>query len=156
MNLNSIVQSIKDAGVDPGRLKTALLALEEYLNKLSMNKLDTFCLAIRNYEGSPGDRNYRNNNPGNARYYYGGYLPIYGHVGMDKDGFAVFKDYDTGYLYLKNLVKHKIEVHPDWTISDFFHVYAPTADSNDPDAYAFFVAKRLGVDVTYKISNILT
>ena len=47
--------------------------------------LGKFALAIRDYEGVPGDRNYRNNNPGNCRYSSVGYLAKYEPVEKDAD-----------------------------------------------------------------------
>jgi hypothetical protein len=108
--------------------------------------LTALCTAIRNFEGKPGDRNYRNNNPGNCRYSSEGYLPIYQPVLRDKDNFAVFKDYATGFLYLKNLVREKIHQNPDQTLLAFMEVYAPTSDGNDPVAYAANLGKNIGVD----------
>lgn len=121
----------------------------------SSSLLDKFCLAIRDYEGAPGDANYRNNNPGNCRYYEGGYLPVYEPVLRSPAGFAVFKNMATGTLYLENLVKEKIHNHPRWTLSDFFENYAPSSDNNNPLLYASFVARRLGVSVSYQCSQIL-
>lgn len=120
------------------------------------SQLTKFCIGIRDYEGGPHDRNYRNNNPGNCRYSPVGYLPMYGHVRKDKDGFAIFKDYATGFLYLQNLVKHKIQQNPHATIQQFMAVYAPTSDGNDPVAYANFLGRRLGVDSTsYQMGNLI-
>ena len=117
--------------------------------------LEKFCLAIRDYEGSPGDLNYRNNNPGNARFYKGGYLSIYGDVKCDPHGFAIFPTYEQGWLYLKNLVKGKIMKHSQWTIKDFFYSYAPVTDENSPELYAVFVANRCGVTPDYLIKNLI-
>lgn len=115
-----------------------------------------FCSAIRDYEGAPGDRNYRNNNPGNLRY-----SGQPGTTGKDADGFAIFTTYQAGWNCLVTMVENaasgKSEVYkPTMTIKDFFHVYAPSSDNNNPDAYALFVAKRLAVDAaTYQISNLV-
>jgi hypothetical protein len=117
--------------------------------------LDTFCTAIRDYEGAPGDLNYKNNNPGNCRYSPVGYARIYGLVRRDSNNFAIFKDYATGWLYLQNLIKSKIEAHPSWTILDFFKNYSPTSDGNDPEKYAEFVAKRCGVGVDFCIKHLI-
>lgn len=120
-----------------------------------MATLNNICLAIRDFEGHRGDRNYRNNNPGNCRYSSVGYAAIYGVVRRDPQNFAIFKDYETGWLYLKNLVKGKIKAHPEWTLVDFFKNYAPPTDGNNPNAYATYVANRLEVDDdTFRIKNI--
>lgn len=134
-----------------------VLPEEPILNQPEPEKdlLVSFCEAIRDYEGSPGNRNYRNNNPGNARYYSGGYASKYGPVRRDPDGFAIFKDYESGWLYLQNLVRSKIDQHPIWNFVDFFSYYAPASDGNDPEKYANFVAKRCGVGVETEIENLV-
>lgn len=117
--------------------------------------LEHFCISIRDYEGSPGDRNYRNNNPGNCRYSSIGYDRSYGHVGRDPQNFAIFQDYETGFRYLKNLVTSKILANPDHTITQFFEAYAPASDGNNPSLYALHVAKQIGVSVETPVKNLL-
>lgn len=114
----------------------------------SLNLLPQLALAIRDYEGAPGDRNYRNNNPGNCRYSSIGYLPIYRPVGKDAQNFAKFKDMDTGMLYLHNLIKYKVAKNPSQTLLQFMQGYAPVADGNDPQKYAAFIGQRLSVPIT--------
>lgn len=118
--------------------------------------LDNFCLAIRDYEGKPGDKNWRNNNPGNCRFSKVGYASKYGEVKKDKDGFAIFKDYDTGFLYLMNLVRVQIKLHPEWTIYDYISKYhAPALDNNNPLEYTRYIARRLNVSIAYPIKNLV-
>ena len=117
--------------------------------------LEALCLAIRDFEGGPGDKNYKNNNPGNCRFYKGGYLPIYLPILKDKDGFAIFKNMETGMLYLRNMLKAQIHANPSWTILDMMTRYAPENDNNPTLNYAKFVAKRLSVDISYKVKNLL-
>lgn len=119
------------------------------------NLLEAFCTAIRDFEGGPGDRNYRNNNPGNCRYSSVGYDPSYGNVGRDPQNFAIFKDYETGFRYLKNLVKEKIEASPNEDMYAFFANYAPSTDGNNPRLYALHVAKQIGVLVDTPVKNLL-
>jgi hypothetical protein len=121
------------------------------------SKLEAFCLAIRTHEGwFAGSRSQKNNNPGNCRYSSVGYLDIYKPVRKDAQGFAIFKDYATGWLYLQNLIREKIKAHPQWTLLQFFNNYAPAEDQNDPIAYAAAVGKQLGVDYkTFVISNLV-
>ena len=48
--------------------------------------------------------------------------------------------------YLKSAVTGKhARYSPDMSLKEFFGVYAPKSDKNDPDAYASSVAKSLGV-----------
>lgn len=118
----------------------------EVKESMKKNLLDEFCLAIRDFEGKPGDLNYRTNNPGNIR-------------GVDGK-FLKFKTMEEGMAYLKDYVtractgKHKA-YSPKFTIIDFFNVYAPTSDNNNPGQYAKWVANRIGVDVSFKIQNLL-
>jgi hypothetical protein len=102
--------------------------------------------AIRDYEGRPGDLSYRNNNPGNLRSVQGPFLK--------------FKTWEEGWKALLDYLtraatgKHKA-YKPDFTLLRFFQTYAPSADSNNPDLYAKYVAKRLGVPVTTKIKTLI-
>lgn len=122
----------------------------------SNTMLDRFCLAIRDYEGAPGDANYRNNNPGNCRYNDGGYLPKYEPVYRSPSGFAIFPSMTIGMLYLENLVKEKVANHPTWTIMQFMENYAPPSDGNNSALYAAFVARRLGVETGYLMKTIIS
>ena len=108
--------------------------------------LDIFCTAIRDFEGQPGDLNYKNNNPGNFRCSPVGYLPKYGKV-LCVGGFARFYSYELGWEYLQATVMHWAHLHPNWTIRDFFYHYAPPSDNNPTEAYALNIAKRCGVGV---------
>ncbi len=124
----------------------------DYLTKMA--------LAIRDYEGSPGDLNYQNNNPGNCRCSAVGYAPKYGdvHCVQTKSGkFAKFPTYELGYEYLYALIRQRIHSFPNWTLIHFFgdpvHGWAPSSDGNDPNHYAIFVAKRMGIGSTEKLAN---
>lgn len=116
--------------------------------------LEDFCLALRDFEGKPGDLNYKNNNPGNCRFNESGYLPIYGNVKRDRNGFAIFPTYELGWLYLKNMVKGQIHKRPNETLLQFMHRYAPPADNNPTEAYVNFIAKRLSVDKGFQMRNL--
>lgn len=117
--------------------------------------LDAVLIAMRDFEGLPGDANYLNNNPLNCKYHQGGYLPIYEPVKISPAGFAIFKDYSTGWLYGRNMVKNKIKNHPDWTLYDLIEDHAPPKDNNPTLQYAQTVAKRVGVDIDYKVKNLV-
>lgn len=127
-------------------------------NTPQMTLLDQFCTAIRDYEGSPGDLNYQNNNPGNCRCSSVGYLPKYGNVLCVETAsgkFAKFPTYELGWEYLEALVKEKVAKNPTWTIRDFMHNYSPSSDNNDPDTYAAYIAKRLVITVDFPMSKIV-
>lgn len=113
--------------------------------------LNTMAMAIQKHEGwilNPPSRSVRNNNPGNCRFSSIGYLPKYGNVQRDKDNFAIFESYEIGMMYLKNLILEKARNNPQWNLVDFFNVYAPSADNNDPTLYAKVVAGFMGVSPT--------
>lgn len=116
------------------------------------NYLSLFCSAIRDFEGSPGDLSYRNNNPGNFRCSPVGYNPMYGEVKC-VNAFAVFPTYDLGWKYLENSVLYRAKTHPTWDIMDFFLNYAPPGDKNPTEKYARYVAGRCGVSIETKLSE---
>lgn len=121
------------------------------------NYLELMCQAIKEYEGYyPGSRSYKNSNPGNCRYSPVGYLPIYGKVGSDKNNFAIFSTYDLGWLYLHNLIKEKAKTHPTWSLVTFMKQYAPSTDGNNPDTYATYLGKHMGVNqFTFQLKDLL-
>lgn len=127
--------------------------------------LESFCTAIRNFEGyyAPGENpkfpngslSWRNRNPGNCRYSPVGYDPKYGLVKRDSNNFAIFKDHETGWLYLNNFVRAKAKQFPHYTIFDYISkIHAPSSDGNDPLRYATWVAERVGVSVAYKLIDL--
>ena len=132
------------------------------------SRLTDLCLAMKEFEGwgGPGSTingtyypngtpSYRHNNPGNCKYSSVGYAATYGHVGKSTSGFAIFKDYATGFLYMQNLIKEKIKKNPYWTLYDLIFAWAPPQDHNNPTRYSAYVAKRLGVTPDYPVSQLL-
>lgn len=129
-----------------------------------ITKLATY---IRDYEGKPGDLNYRNNNPGNCKFHFGGYLPKYGKVVEGERGFAKFQTYNLGWMYLQNLLLYWAKgIKADWTILELMAGkiqsngkrkggYAPKEDDNDPEAYARNLEIRLGIPAGTKLSELL-
>lgn len=105
-----------------------------------------FAEAIKRHEGwFVGSRSYRNNNPGNYKF-----VGQHKALGADPQGFAIFRTYDDGWNYLitmlTNAATGKSRVYtPTMSLYDFFRVYAPSSDNNDPDRYAEVVAKHIGV-----------
>ena len=110
--------------------------------------LDRFCAAIAFREGA----NPANNNEGNCKFYYGGYLPVYGVVKRSPGGFAMFPTKAQGDLYLCNLIIGIIKEHPQLTFFTFFAGspslgwggYAPSTDGNDPVSNSSQVATACG------------
>lgn len=114
--------------------------------------IDVFCHAISLYEGKPGDLNHVNNNPGNLRHWYT--------ANGTNHGFAVFDTWAHGYAALRQLVSLAAQgvyhpYYPSMSILQFFQLYAPSSDANNPAAYATFVAKQCSVPVETEISALL-
>lgn len=135
------------------KLYMALLGLEQLTMPKKITKL---AMLIRDYEGAPGNRNYRNNNPGNCRYHFGGYLPKYGNVTQDKDGFAIFPTYTQGWIYLQNMLMYWAKgAKKDYTILEMMKEYAPAADNNDPVAYANYITEHIGLSADVQLKDLL-
>ena len=113
--------------------------------------LERFCAAIIGHEGAVPE----NNNPFNCKFYYGGYLPIYGEVKCSVGGFAMFSTYALGYLYGVNTVKEIIRNHPGLTFLGFFEIFAPASDGNNPPGYSKIVATACGMQVDSLVNQIL-
>jgi len=129
--------------------------------KTMSQKIELWADAIKQHEGwYKGSRSYRNNNEGNFKYNPSGYRSIYGAVGRDADGFAIFPTYALGRLYLINFLtaaaSGKSRVYrPDMSLYEFFSTYAPSQDHNDPKHYAEVVAERMGVEPSVIIKTLL-
>src|SRR3990167_2151014 len=118
--------------------------------------LETFARAIQKHEGYfppsiynlwRGSRAWRNKNPGNLRY-----IKQVGSIGQDKDRFAIFKDYEAAWQALLQDIEAKFTgntrtgLGPNKTILDFFKVYAPASDNNNPVRYASAVINDLNAN----------
>src|SRR5205807_10500057 len=104
----------------------------------AMNSIDATALAIFMFEGgnkaSPATRNVRNCNPGNLRPYAPGQP-------TDEENYRTFPTFSEGWNALVSDITSKIRHHlaPQHTMVDFFNIYAPGSDHNDPHGYAQFV-----------------
>ena len=135
------------------KLYVLICQLEEHIMPPKIIKLATF---IRDYEGKPGDKNYRNNNPGNARWNPTGYLAKYGKVTKSADNFAIFPTYEQGWNYLCNMLLNWAKGgRAEWSIERLMKSYAPTEDDNDPVAYSNHISKQLGVPSSTKLKELL-
>ena len=121
--------------------------------------LDKFCEGIQSFEGwTPNSRSWRNCNPGNIK--YGSLAKELGAYGQDDLGFAKFADSKSGFQALKEFVslacRNKLKAYKaDMTIYQYFCTYAPSNDGNSPIIYSKSVAKKCGLSITDKISNLL-
>lgn len=118
--------------------------------------LNVMCSAIQHREGwFEGSTSFRNKNPGNLK--FNGQI---GTIGQDSRGFAIFKDYESGLNALKKQIhivaSGNSRVYPKpCNLSQFFAIYAPSNDGNDPHSYASEVAGKMGVPVTWELSNLI-
>lgn len=122
-----------------------------------MNKINEWAEAIKKHEGYfPGSASYRNNNPGNFR--CSGL--VMGEFGATKcvNNLAVFPTYEKGWQALKQFLIYACtdqlrSYKKTMTLLDFYKVYAPSADKNNPLGYATAVAKDMGVSIDTKIGS---
>lgn len=127
---------------------------EKFAN--NMNKIQEFALAIQAGEGYfEGSRSFRNCNPGNLRWHN-----QIGNIGKDKDGFAIFPDYETGFAALCRQLtaacSGRSKVYSPYdTLYRFFERYAPSSDNNKPREYAERVAHKLGISPETQIKELL-
>jgi hypothetical protein len=117
--------------------------------------------AIKLFEGwYPGSRSYKNNNPGNLKDADGRLIPEkdwaddWGAYKLDDKNFYVFDTAEHGSDALVHLLQVRVGQHPEWSILDLFFSYAPPSE-NDTKAYAAFVAKHIGGDVTTKLGELV-
>jgi len=151
-----IVSSGTPATTGYGRVgKLTLAKLNEKKNPKPSSLLEKWADAIQWYEGwYEGSRSYRNNNPGNIKFV--GQKRAIGSDGI----FCIFATYEDGRQELIDLLiraatgKSKF-YNPEMTIIEFYNVYAPSSDNNNPNAYGTAIAKRIGVPVSTKIKDLL-
>lgn len=79
-------------------------------------------------------------------------------IGKDHRGFAQFATPEDGFDALVEKIKFNQNSpqsrYYGKTIAEYFKLYAPSNDGNNPVAYANSVAKQLGVSVNTKISQL--
>jgi len=95
-----------------------------------------------------GDRNWRNNNPGNIE--YGDYAKKHGAIGTD-GRFAIFPSMDDGYSAQSSLLQTKN--YKNKTLSEAISRYAPK-DENNTQAYIDSVTKATGVSADTPMSSL--
>lgn len=95
----------------------------------------------------------KNNNPWNIKDTTFGAI-----VGTDDNGFAIFETPEDGFDALVEKIKfnqtNKNSKYYWKTIAEYFKLYAPASDGNDPKWYAQTVAKQLWVSVDTPISKL--
>lgn len=92
-----------------------------------------------NVGGTKGSTSWRNRNPGNLR-------PSFDFQTRDDKNYRTFPTLDCGWAVLREDIKTKVNgqsIHkltPASTLTDFFNIYAPALDKNDPEQYSRQVA----------------
>jgi hypothetical protein len=97
---------------------------------------------------SGGDRNWRNNNPGNIE--YGPFAIKYGAIGSD-GRFAIFPTEEQGRMAQDALLKSKN--YANLSLSDAIKRYAPS-NENDPKSYANQIMKATGIDTSKSYASL--
>lgn len=96
-----------------------------------------------------GDRNWRNNNPGNLE--YGRFAISQGAIGTD-GRFAIFPDYETG-RNAKEKLLFDTNSYRNLTLDQAINRYAPSFENNTA-AYIQNVASSAGIDPNTKMQDI--
>ena len=95
-----------------------------------------------------GDRNWRNNNPGNIE--AGDFADAHGAIGSD-GRFAIFPDPDTGMRALQSLLTS--DSYQGLTIEEAMERYAPPSE-NDTVGYTAFIVDNVGIDASTAMSDL--
>lgn len=139
-------------------LQAQLANYQHMTPKDAPTRLVAWAKAIQEHEGwYPGSRSQRNNNPGNLR--FTGYVQRLGATGKDGSNFAIFPSADRGFAALCQFLRDAAEgrlipYKGDPTLRQFYRVYAPSNDNNNPDQYAKVVASKIGVGVDTPIRQL--
>lgn len=158
---NDLMSAVEDIFVGlyakkVGLMERAVRLMRKIINKKPeerISRITDWALAIQQYEGwYEGSLTHRTNNPGALRFSK--------YESDNRNGFSVFKDYETGFKALEYQLTIATDgrsnvYNPEMTLLEFFEKYAPKSDNNNPKKYAEFVAKRLGVEMSVKIKELL-
>lgn len=98
-----------------------------------------------------GQRNWRNNNPGNIGYGNGILVKSLGAIGK-AGGFAVFPNYEIGRAAIFGVLKQ--EKFQNRTISKAVEVWAPKEDNNDPELYKKQIYVWTNIDLKRQIKSL--
>jgi len=95
-----------------------------------------------------GDRNWRNNNPGNLE--YGPFAMQYGAIGSD-GRFAIFPTEEQGRMAQDALLKSK--KYANLSLAQAIKIYAPS-NENDPKSYARQIMAQTGIDQNMRYADL--
>ena len=122
------------------------------------------CAISETYCRAPAGESYgylgwscQNNNPGNIRFSTMRRDMIKQYAGPEacgeKGSFMIFKTYEDGRnaleAYIRGIADGAHFAYPSCgacSLREFFSIYAPAADQNNPDSYSEIVASRIGID----------
>lgn len=90
-----------------------------------------------------GDPAWRNNNPGNLRFWDGADA-AWGSIGVATGRFLIFPERALGFAAIKKNFDFKLSQLQDPTIMAMMENYAPAKDGNQPDVYADKIVHALG------------
>jgi hypothetical protein len=134
------------------RLQAVLAVLQAQWNSIKGSRIKDWATAIQEWEGYyPGSRSYRNKNPGNLKFAGQAFA-----IGKDDENHAIFDTYQHGRdALIRQLTLaakgQSIAYQPTMTIIEFQSKYAEA----NGIGYANYVAKRLGIPPSTKISSLL-
>lgn len=123
-----------------------------------INIIEAWAAAIAREEGfgKPGSRPTRNHNPGDLKPPNNDPGFWNGQVGVDPQGFAIFKDDIAGTAALHTDLYAAMKHHGGLTLGQFMAIFAPAADHNDPLAYAKLCADAIRQPTTITLSELRT
>lgn len=101
------------------------------------------------YRKTGGTRAWRNNNPGNLKYY--DFAKRMGAIGQ-AGGFAVFPDEETGRRAMQSLLR--TESYRNLSIANAISKYAPSSDGNDVQKYRQRIKNMTGLQIDRKLKDL--
>jgi hypothetical protein len=118
---------------------------------MDQRALAVFAYAVATFEGQPGNRNWRNNNPGNLKFAH-----QRGAISEDAQHFAIFNTIKDGFEALETQILLDATRNPTWTVTDFVNSYAPPRDGNPNNArYAQEISSCFGLPASARLKTIL-
>lgn len=114
--------------------------------------ITVLALGIATFEGKPGDRNWRNNNPTNLKFAHQRHA-----TGQDPQGFAIFDTFEHGLEAGEEQLLLDLSRHPNWSFTQLIDTWAPRTDGNlNNDRYASFLAGLLGLNTDSTLAQAIT
>jgi len=113
--------------------------------------ITVLAFAMATFEGQPGDRNWRNNNPCNLKFANQRHA-----IDKDPDGFAVFDTLEHGFAAAELQILLDLHRNRLLTFNDLIDQWAPPTDGNlNNDRYAALAASAFGLKPTAHIIQAL-